>query len=551
MFFLIVVNGPNKGRVFELPDELAKPQTIGRASGTMPVSDGMVSRDHAELRRTHEGWMIDDLGSTNGSFVNGRKVTEPTQLHDGDRIQIGCTFLIMGRSAGNRFPAVLDAQAHSDHNQPDNRLSVVGRDLVAGPGKTIAPPTYHAISDGLTDMATLAPPRGPRRRWIAVALVAIVMVVVGLELFLLIQSQRQAGQMKELVHIVRSSPTLSTDILVEQIRSAIAAQRHPESQKLLRDILNLVRSQNQDDPRTELMFTQVLAAVRKVPKTEAKTNQMLANILATVSGALEENHEELLKEILTAVKAMPVSGGRGPQQFATAMPQRRNDVGRALPLEGPVELRDHNAASHRPEAFTRHNHFPTSLGLKDALNLNPDIGHAIMSFQGIDNVVFLVDAFRSLADHMSLVIEELNRTIDTLASHQKFTVIFCMGNTAFEAPPIGMKSATVQMRHQVKRWAELSTHWVVPRGRFDAGNALRTAMNYDPQFIWILSDSLTGGGGGQFAHDQVMALLQEMNPDGRTRINTTQFFNHDAQNTLKRIAATYQGMYTFIVKPSS
>jgi len=63
------------------------------------VDDGNVSRRHFEL--VHESpatWIVVDLGSTNGTEVNGRKVERRTALDDGDRITVGSTELVFGRN---------------------------------------------------------------------------------------------------------------------------------------------------------------------------------------------------------------------------------------------------------------------------------------------------------------------------------------------------------------------------------------------------------------------------------------------------------------------
>jgi hypothetical protein len=63
--------------------------TIGRATdATVRVTDTSVSRRHAEIRPAGGGWTIVDLGSTNGTRVNGSPVTERT-LQDGDTITVG------------------------------------------------------------------------------------------------------------------------------------------------------------------------------------------------------------------------------------------------------------------------------------------------------------------------------------------------------------------------------------------------------------------------------------------------------------------------------
>lgn len=55
------------------------------------VDDVYVSDLHTEIARTDEGWSVRDLGSTNGTFLNGAKVTQPTPLGAGDQIRIGKT----------------------------------------------------------------------------------------------------------------------------------------------------------------------------------------------------------------------------------------------------------------------------------------------------------------------------------------------------------------------------------------------------------------------------------------------------------------------------
>jgi diguanylate cyclase (GGDEF)-like protein len=73
--------------VFPLPAGLA---IVGRApDSVVPLLDGEVSRHHARIRIL-EGWVqVEDLGSTNGTRVNGELVKVPTELHTGDRLSLG------------------------------------------------------------------------------------------------------------------------------------------------------------------------------------------------------------------------------------------------------------------------------------------------------------------------------------------------------------------------------------------------------------------------------------------------------------------------------
>jgi pSer/pThr/pTyr-binding forkhead associated (FHA) protein len=82
---------PMKGREFELGIEL----TVGRAAGckiALP-DDTFVSQLHARVFRNDEGAFVEDLGSTNGTYLNGRKLATTTKLKAGDHLQIGGTVL--------------------------------------------------------------------------------------------------------------------------------------------------------------------------------------------------------------------------------------------------------------------------------------------------------------------------------------------------------------------------------------------------------------------------------------------------------------------------
>jgi hypothetical protein len=63
---------------------------IGRGPGaTLRLADLSVSRFHAELRSVDDGWMVRDLGSMNGTHLNGLRIATPTQVRPGDHLRFG------------------------------------------------------------------------------------------------------------------------------------------------------------------------------------------------------------------------------------------------------------------------------------------------------------------------------------------------------------------------------------------------------------------------------------------------------------------------------
>lgn len=86
----IVVVEPRdqKGQRHLLQDEV----TLGRAAGcTVTLTDNYASQLHARVFRRDGELHVEDLGSTNGTYVNGRKVSSPVPLKRGDQLKVGAT----------------------------------------------------------------------------------------------------------------------------------------------------------------------------------------------------------------------------------------------------------------------------------------------------------------------------------------------------------------------------------------------------------------------------------------------------------------------------
>ncbi len=82
----VVEPADRRGSTYELGEEL----TLGRAGGCqVTIDDTYVSQLHARLFLREGQYYVEDLGSTNGTYLNGVPLSGPQPLHDGDRIRIG------------------------------------------------------------------------------------------------------------------------------------------------------------------------------------------------------------------------------------------------------------------------------------------------------------------------------------------------------------------------------------------------------------------------------------------------------------------------------
>jgi pSer/pThr/pTyr-binding forkhead associated (FHA) protein len=68
--------------------------TAGRL-GNLPVSDEHASSHHALFQFAHGLWYVEDLNSTNGTWLNGRRIYAPQRLKKGDKVRIGRTTVIV------------------------------------------------------------------------------------------------------------------------------------------------------------------------------------------------------------------------------------------------------------------------------------------------------------------------------------------------------------------------------------------------------------------------------------------------------------------------
>jgi hypothetical protein len=91
--WLVSIAGPGKGKTFVIG---AQGATIGRVPDIQVcLPDERLSREHARIEFRDGGYWLTDLGSTNGTALNGALLTAPHLLHSGDSIELGASLLVV------------------------------------------------------------------------------------------------------------------------------------------------------------------------------------------------------------------------------------------------------------------------------------------------------------------------------------------------------------------------------------------------------------------------------------------------------------------------
>ena len=161
--FLVIhiEGGERSSRVIDLPDAVAL--TFGRSRGaTIHVDSEKVSRLHARVRRTGDVIEVEDLGSRNGTRVNGEKIRGLTRVTSGDEISMGPILAIVGVASGlRRSSSVADGLAGEARLVAEVDRSVrYHRPLTIGLVRIASDPVIDAISRALRPMDLIAEDAG-------------------------------------------------------------------------------------------------------------------------------------------------------------------------------------------------------------------------------------------------------------------------------------------------------------------------------------------------------------------------------------------------------
>jgi FHA domain len=114
---LIIHEGAGTGSQHPMEGELI----LGReeSSADLVISDPGVSRRHARVISENGALILEDLGSSNGTYVNGRRISGPVEVADGDEVQLGATVIgVEERPSGRPAPRRLAPPPHEPGNIP-------------------------------------------------------------------------------------------------------------------------------------------------------------------------------------------------------------------------------------------------------------------------------------------------------------------------------------------------------------------------------------------------------------------------------------------------
>jgi ABC transport system ATP-binding/permease protein len=193
---LRVVSGPAAGRTVDVEQEVV----IGREDTDLAIDDLELSRRHAVVRRFANRLQVEDLGSTNGTFVDGNRIAEPTLLGGGAQIKIGTTVMVVegvlpvGSSESGRELGDADARNVTRVSQAVGATAVGSPQAAAATGAPAPPSAAPVIGQPAGQqqpaqpIAPFHPPRQRRqkglasRSWLPVALSFGTVIIVAVAL---------------------------------------------------------------------------------------------------------------------------------------------------------------------------------------------------------------------------------------------------------------------------------------------------------------------------------------------------------------------------------
>lgn len=130
---LRVTSGPAAGQSFDADEELV----IGREGADVTIDDAEISRRHTIVRPHADGVSVEDLGSTNGTFVDGQRITGPVTLPSGGTMRLGTSTITV--------EVEVEVPARSAGHTSVSRVDRSGAEPVAPAAQPVGPPARGTV----------------------------------------------------------------------------------------------------------------------------------------------------------------------------------------------------------------------------------------------------------------------------------------------------------------------------------------------------------------------------------------------------------------------
>lgn len=312
---LICEAGPSSGQEFVLEgDEVV----IGRAvDNPVSIPDTSVSRKHALVRRTGDGWAISDLGSGNGTLLNGEAVTDETVLNDGDVIRLGDTELRFDSGGGAARVGAPEAEDGGSEASPVRRPPVRTARTAGGLERSSGRGRPVRTSRRQEDPEVLRQKR--RRRFITVggSAVVILALLVGWKA---VDNKRKAAQALALKQQREHEAEMAA--LFKEAKDLVRAGKWAEAKARLQEMTEL-----DPDYEAKQVANYLEIADREIPAQKALETARAAikagelgkasRVLQATKTTTQENALREAKDALDARFSERLAEARGLLPFAS------------------------------------------------------------------------------------------------------------------------------------------------------------------------------------------------------------------------------------------
>jgi serine phosphatase RsbU (regulator of sigma subunit)/pSer/pThr/pTyr-binding forkhead associated (FHA) protein len=277
--FSVTLNGENQEWTLE-----KFPARLGRSSSNaIQLLDGTVSKEHAEIVGDGPRWMVRDLGSRNGTRVNGQDASSPLEIKPGDTLEIGHVLLraVQDRPSNMQFIGGRGV---------DSSLKMKVADLLqAGPASASS---MSRVVNVLAEAGQLLVMPRPLRETCE-------------EMLRLVE---KAVPAERFVMLLAEGPDHVLTQIAARTRGASASEPMVLSQTIIRTVLEentaLVTSDASSDPRLAMGHSVIMQAIRSAMAVPLWDNQRVLGLLYADSTKLGVRYEREHLEVLTLLANM-------------------------------------------------------------------------------------------------------------------------------------------------------------------------------------------------------------------------------------------------------